>query len=228
MPTADRTPGAVMRRQDERSGSRRGGRPWPPTSSPTSRSQTPPATRSTDGGFRKPSPSTEGATWRVAGSWKRSRETGSLGGSSSSSFLVSPRRAGGTTRQSTGSPGRSANAAPGATSSLSRERSVAAGANVTLRHDGPIATVTLNRPEYRNSLSDAMLGELIDVFGALRDHAGSRVVIVTGTPPVFSAGAHFPARSGMSAEERRQVFRSTPNQFRRLFERVTTLVENLE
>ena len=64
--------------------------------------------------------------------------------------------------------------------------------------------------------------------GALRDDARSRVVIVTGAAPVFSAGAHFPARRGMSAEERRQVFLSTPNQFRRLFERVTTLLENLE
>jgi enoyl-CoA hydratase/carnithine racemase len=32
----------------------------------------------------------------------------------------------------------------------------------------------------------------------------------------------------MSPEERRRVFLSTPNQFRRLFERVTTLLENLE
>ena len=73
-----------------------------------------------------------------------------------------------------------------------------------------------------------MLGELIEALGALRDDARSRVVIVTGAPPVFSAGAHFPARRGMSPEERRQVFLSTPNQFRRLFERVTTLLENLE
>jgi enoyl-CoA hydratase/carnithine racemase len=73
-----------------------------------------------------------------------------------------------------------------------------------------------------------MLGELIEVLGALRDDAGSRVVIVTGAPPVFSAGAHYPARRGMSAEERRQAFLSTPNQFRRLFERVTALLENLE
>jgi enoyl-CoA hydratase len=102
------------------------------------------------------------------------------------------------------------------------------GQNVALSRDGLIATVTLNRADRRNSLSDEMLGELIDTFGALRDDAASRVVIVTGAPPVFSAGAHFPARSGMSAEERRQVFRSTPNQFRRLFERVTTLLENLE
>jgi enoyl-CoA hydratase/carnithine racemase len=105
---------------------------------------------------------------------------------------------------------------------------VAANANVALVRNGPIATVTLDRVEYRNSLSDAMLGELIEVFGALRDDAGSRVVIVTGAPPVFSAGAHYPARRGMSAEERRQVFLSTPNQFRRLFERVTGLLENLE
>jgi enoyl-CoA hydratase/carnithine racemase len=105
---------------------------------------------------------------------------------------------------------------------------VAAGANVAFVHAGPIATVTLNRPDRRNSLSDEMLGELIEVLGALRDDAGSRVVIVTGAPPVFSAGAHYPARSGMSAEARRQLFLSTPNQFRRLFERVTTLLENLE
>ena len=105
---------------------------------------------------------------------------------------------------------------------------MAANANVALVRNGPIATVTLDRVEYRNSLSDAMLGELIEVFGALRDDAGSRVVIVTGAPPVFSAGAHYPARRGMSAEERRQVFLSTPNQFRRLFERVTGLLENLE
>jgi enoyl-CoA hydratase len=105
---------------------------------------------------------------------------------------------------------------------------VAAKANVTLRHDGPIATVTLDRPEYRNSLSDAMLGELIEAFGALRDDAASRVVIVTGAPPVFSAGAHYPARQGLSPEERRRIFLSTPSQFRRLFERVTSLLENLE
>jgi enoyl-CoA hydratase/carnithine racemase len=105
---------------------------------------------------------------------------------------------------------------------------VAANANVVILRDGPVATVTLDRAEHRNSLSDAMLGELIEVLGALRDDAGSRVVIVTGAPPVFSAGAHYPARRGMSAEERRRLFLSTPSQFRRLFERVTGLLENLE
>jgi enoyl-CoA hydratase len=103
-----------------------------------------------------------------------------------------------------------------------------ASTNVSLQRDGRIATVTLDRVEYRNSLSDAMLTELIEAFGTLRDDAASRVVIVTGAPPVFSAGAHYPAGRGLSAEERRRIFLSTPNNFRRLFERVTTLLENLE
>ena len=87
---------------------------------------------------------------------------------------------------------------------------MSAGPNVTVHHDGPIATVTLSRPEYRNSLSDDMLRELIQALTALRDDARARVVVVTGAPPVFSAGAHFPARRDMSAEERRRVFLSTP------------------
>jgi enoyl-CoA hydratase/carnithine racemase len=103
-----------------------------------------------------------------------------------------------------------------------------ASANVTLQREGRIATVTLDRREFRNSLSDAMLTELIEAFSALRDDATTRVVIVTGAPPVFSAGAHYPAARGLSAEERRRIFLSTPNQFRRLFERATTLLENLE
>jgi enoyl-CoA hydratase/carnithine racemase len=100
--------------------------------------------------------------------------------------------------------------------------------NVTLERDGAIATVTLNRPERRNSLSDAMLTDLGAAFAALRDDASTRVVIVTGAPPVFSAGADAPISSKMSPEERRTVFTSRKTQFRRLFERANTLLESLE
>jgi len=102
------------------------------------------------------------------------------------------------------------------------------GENVTLARDGAIATVTLNRPDHRNSLSDPMLGELAAALGELRDDAATRVVIVTGAPPVFSAGAHAPLSSKMSPEERRQAFTKTKSQFRRLFERANTLLESLE
>lgn len=100
--------------------------------------------------------------------------------------------------------------------------------NVTLTREGRIATVTLNRPDRRNSLSDPMLTELAAVFGALRDDAATRVVIVTGAPPVFSAGADAGLKSSMSAEEKRQAFLSRKSQFRRLFERANVLLENLE
>jgi enoyl-CoA hydratase/carnithine racemase len=100
--------------------------------------------------------------------------------------------------------------------------------NVLLARDGAIATLTLNRPDRRNSLSDAMLTELGAAFAELRDDAAIRVVIVTGAPPVFSAGADAGLRSSMTAEEKRQAFAGRKTQFRRLFERANTLLENLE
>ncbi len=102
------------------------------------------------------------------------------------------------------------------------------GDNVMLVRDGPIATVTLNRPDKRNSLSDPMLTELGAAFTALRDDATTRVVIVTGAPPVFSAGADAGLKSSMSEEERRRAMASRKSQFRRLFERANTVLENLE
>jgi enoyl-CoA hydratase/carnithine racemase len=102
------------------------------------------------------------------------------------------------------------------------------GDNVVLERDGRIATVTLNRPDRRNSLSDPMLAELAAVFAELRDDASTRVVIVTGAPPVFSAGADARLKSTMSEAERRHAFAGRQSQFRRLFERVTTVLENLE
>jgi enoyl-CoA hydratase len=100
--------------------------------------------------------------------------------------------------------------------------------NVVVVRDGPIATVTLSRPDRRNSLSDPMLTDLGAAFAELRDDATTRVVIVTGAPPMFSAGADAPFKKGMTAEERRQMFLGRKSQFRRLFERANTMLENLE
>jgi len=100
--------------------------------------------------------------------------------------------------------------------------------NVRLDREGALATVTLNRPERRNSLSDAMLTDLGRVVTELRDDPAVRVVIVTGAPPVFSAGADAGLKSSMSAEERRHAMATRKSQFRRLFERVNTMLEALE
>ena len=100
--------------------------------------------------------------------------------------------------------------------------------NVRLDREGALATVTLSRPERRNSLSDAMLTDLGRVVTELRDDAAVRVVILTGAPPVFSAGADAALKSSMSAEERRAAMAARKSQFRRLFERVNTMLEGLE
>jgi enoyl-CoA hydratase/carnithine racemase len=100
--------------------------------------------------------------------------------------------------------------------------------DVTLARDGAVATVTLNRPDRRNALGDPVLLALAGALTELRDDATVRVVVVTGAPPVFSAGADAGLRSSMSADERRQAFANRKSQFRRLFERCTTLLEGLE
>jgi enoyl-CoA hydratase/carnithine racemase len=100
--------------------------------------------------------------------------------------------------------------------------------NVLLTRAAAVATVTLNRPERRNSLSDEMLIELGAAFAELRDDSTTRVVIVTGAPPVFSAGADAGHAKAATPEERRRLFLSRKSQFRRLFERANTTLENLE
>jgi len=100
--------------------------------------------------------------------------------------------------------------------------------NVTLAREGAVATLTLNRPERRNSLSDALLTDLGAALAELRDDAGTRVVILTGAPPVFSAGADAPHARAKTDEERRRIFLENKSQFRRLFERATGALESLE
>jgi enoyl-CoA hydratase/carnithine racemase len=60
---------------------------------------------------------------------------------------------------------------------------------VLLREDKDgVATLTLNRPEQRNALSEALLAALIGEFDAIAKDRSVRAVIVAGNGPVFSAG----------------------------------------
>lgn len=62
--------------------------------------------------------------------------------------------------------------------------------------DTGLWTVTLNRPEKANSLTSAMLEELVDIATRAQDARG---VILTGTGRVFSAGADLDeARAGLA------------------------------
>jgi enoyl-CoA hydratase len=52
-----------------------------------------------------------------------------------------------------------------------------------------VATVTLNAPDRRNSLTLDMVGEIVAAFDDLEKREDVGAVIVTGAPPAFCAGA---------------------------------------
>jgi enoyl-CoA hydratase len=54
--------------------------------------------------------------------------------------------------------------------------------------DGPVATVTLNRPERRNAISGNLLTELRTTMAELGDSPDVRVIVLTGADPAFCAG----------------------------------------
>ena len=60
----------------------------------------------------------------------------------------------------------------------------------TLRFEtaGPIATVTLDRPECLNAYDVQMRDDLYAVLGAVDDDPGLRVLVLRGRGPAFSAG----------------------------------------
>ena len=55
--------------------------------------------------------------------------------------------------------------------------------------DGSVATVTLRRPEARNALNAALIGEVTRCFEELAQDESVRVVVLTGEGPSFCAGA---------------------------------------
>ncbi|CAN5799605.1 enoyl-CoA hydratase [soil metagenome] len=52
-----------------------------------------------------------------------------------------------------------------------------------------VATVTLNDPDHRNSLSGPMVSALVAAFDELESSSSVGAVVITGSPPAFCAGA---------------------------------------
>src|SRR5215813_7071597 len=62
---------------------------------------------------------------------------------------------------------------------------------VLLEVAGDLATVTLNRPQRRNALSEAMLRDLASAVSRAVETPGVRAVILAAAGPVFSSGHDF-------------------------------------
>ncbi len=77
---------------------------------------------------------------------------------------------------------------------------------LSLELDGPVAIVTLQRPERMNALSRVLLQEIGAVFRALSGDPGVRAVVLTGSgEKAFCAGADLKERQGMTEDDVRQL-----------------------
>src|SRR5262245_43333639 len=63
--------------------------------------------------------------------------------------------------------------------------------HVVVATSAGIATVTMNRPERRNALSEAHMRELIGAFREASDDPDTRAIVLAATGPVFSSGHDF-------------------------------------
>lgn len=64
-----------------------------------------------------------------------------------------------------------------------------------MRKDGPVATLTLDRPEARNALNLEMCMDLLSVAASLSRDDTARVLFIRGKGPAFCAGADLKERA---------------------------------
>lgn len=79
---------------------------------------------------------------------------------------------------------------------------------VRVERDGRVTVITLDRPERRNAIDHATVLELLDVQAEIADRApvDTRVVVLTGAAPAFSAGADLNGvEEGQFTEDLRRV-----------------------
>ncbi|HEX2180734.1 MAG TPA: enoyl-CoA hydratase [Rubrobacteraceae bacterium] len=78
--------------------------------------------------------------------------------------------------------------------------------HILVEADGPIARVTMNRPDKRNALSLAHMRELTDCLRAIGDAREAHVVVLAGNGPAFCAGHDLSEMLGRDPEAYRRIF----------------------
>lgn len=100
--------------------------------------------------------------------------------------------------------------------------------NFLFEQDGPIATITFNRPERRNCMNREVMTEFEHLIHQVRDRRETRVLIVTGAGTAFSAGADLSGAKGVSdPKERTRIFaaqnKGLPRMIGRIFDTIIRL-----
>jgi enoyl-CoA hydratase/carnithine racemase len=84
--------------------------------------------------------------------------------------------------------------------------------DLLLEHRGPVAVLTLNRPERRNALSIELRYELAQALAELARDASVNSLLVTGTGPAFCSGMDV-TQFGGDLENRRHIVTSSIKAF---------------
>ena len=78
--------------------------------------------------------------------------------------------------------------------------------HILFEQDGPIASVTMNRPEKRNALSLDHMQELIDCLKAIGKGKEAQIVVLAGNGPAFCAGHDLSEMVGRDPDFYRHLF----------------------
>jgi 2-(1,2-epoxy-1,2-dihydrophenyl)acetyl-CoA isomerase len=89
-----------------------------------------------------------------------------------------------------------------------------------IESDGPVLRLTIDRPERRNALDDAVMDALVDVFEAAGRDDDLRVILLAGAGEHFCGGADLIARNPAGGKDRKprtgSIQRRLPVQANRL------------
>ncbi len=90
-----------------------------------------------------------------------------------------------------------------------------------LDHDGPLVTVTLNRPDKRNAISYDLIDELLRALAEIQQLAAAQILILTGAGNAFCSGMdleNLRAITGRSEAENLADSNAMAQMFRALYE----------
>lgn len=76
------------------------------------------------------------------------------------------------------------------------------GEHIELEVRDHVATITINRPEKRNAMSFAVLGDFIETVHGVGEDAEVRAVVLTGVPGAFCAGTDLSDLASVPGEQR--------------------------